>query len=195
MIIVDVETTGLNPEKHSIVSIGAISFFNPAEYFYEECSVFDGAEITIEALQVNGFTEKEITDKNKKSLESITRAFLLWIGNFDDKTLAGQNPSFDRNFLKASADRYKIEWISHNRGVDRTVDLHSLCYAHHLKRRLVPTDLNTNKILNYVGLSDEPKPHNALTGAKMVAEAISRLIYGRSLIKEFEKYTVPSYLL
>lgn len=45
------------------------------------------------------------------------------------------------------------------------------------------------------GLPNEPIPHNALTGAKMEAEAFSRFIYGKSFFKEFENYPVPHYLL
>lgn len=197
MIVVDVETTGVDPQKHSIVSIGAVDFSNPQNCFYQECRIWDGAEIMPKALEVNGFSEEEITDPNKKTLQEVINEFLKWTENIEDRTFAGENPSFDRGFLKASAERYGIEWALGY----RTIDLHSLCYTHFLKRKLMPpskdrrTDLNLDKILNYVGMPGEPKPHNALTGAKMVAEALSRLIYGKSLFKEFENFPTPEYLL
>jgi hypothetical protein len=56
------------------------------------------------------------------------------------------------------------------------------------------TDLSFDKVLTYVGLSAEPKPHGALTGAKMAAEAFSRFIYGKPLYSEFEQFAVPDYL-
>ena len=40
MIIVDVETTGIDPEKHSIVSIGAVDFSNPSNEFYMKIPLF-----------------------------------------------------------------------------------------------------------------------------------------------------------
>ena len=40
MIILDIETTGVNPEKHAIVSVGAVDFLNPSRTFYEECKKF-----------------------------------------------------------------------------------------------------------------------------------------------------------
>jgi len=197
MIVVDTETTGLDPYKNSIVSIGALDLFNPENQFYQECKIWDGAEVTEEALKINGFSDAEIIDPNKKDLEEIIKDFLKWAEDIKDKTMAGENPSFYRDFLKSSVQKYGMEWtLSH-----RTIDLHSLCYTHYLKRGLKPpikdnkTDLNSDKILNYIGLPDEPRPHNALTGAKVEAEAFSRLIFGKLLLREFKNYPIPDYLL
>ncbi len=197
MIVIDVETTGLDPKKNSIVSIGAIDFSNPQYQFYQECKIWDGAEIADEALAINGFTREQITNPNKKTLEQTMRDLIKWMSPIEDQTLAGENPSFDRDFLINSFLRYNLnQRLGH-----RTIDLHSLAYSHHLKRKVqIPlkksrTDLNTDKILNYVGLPSEPKPHHALTGAKMEAEAFSRLIYGKSLLEEFKDFPIPDYLL
>jgi DNA polymerase III epsilon subunit-like protein len=54
MIIIDVETTGPDPKKHSIVSVGAIDFLNPANQFYQESRVYTDAEIR-KALLVQVF--------------------------------------------------------------------------------------------------------------------------------------------
>jgi hypothetical protein len=51
--------------------------------------------------------------------------------------------------------------------------------------------LNLDAILNYCGIPEEPKPHNALTGAKSHAEVIARLLYGKKLLPEFEKFEIP----
>ncbi|MEK6823874.1 MAG: 3'-5' exonuclease [Nanoarchaeota archaeon] len=196
MIVLDIETTGVYPEKNSMVSIGAVDFSKPENQFYAECRIWEGAEITQEALNINGFTKEQITNTNKHSLEEAVGKFIQWMEKIEDKTLAGENPSFDRDFLKNSVERCGINYrLGH-----RIIDLHSLSYAHHLKRGLIPpakngrTDLNLNKTLVYVGLPSEPKSHNALTGAKMEAEAFSRLIYGKNLLPEFEKYKIPDYL-
>src|SRR3989344_1162718 len=187
MIIVDVETTGLDPIKNSIVSIGAIAFSKPENQFYQECRIFEGAEISVVALKINGFSLEQIKDINKKQLKDTIKEFIDWLNKSNDKTIAGHNPFFDRDFLTFSALRFDIK-LSLPR---RLIDLHSLCYSHYLKRGLIPplkdkfTDLNLDKVLNYVGLQNEPKPHNALTGAKMEAEAFSRLIHGKILSKEF----------
>lgn len=196
MIVVDVETTGLDPKRNSIVSIGALDFSNPENQFYAECRIYDGAEVSKQALDINGFSDEQVRANGKSSLEEAMGNFVAWLETCgDDRTLAGENPSFDRDFLKASAERYGMKW---NPG-HRTGDLHSVCYAHHLGRGLKPptangrTALDHDKTLNYVGLPAEPKPHNALVGAKMEAEAFSRLIHGKPLLSEFEKYEVPDY--
>ena len=196
MIIVDVETTGLDPSKNSIVSIGALDFSKPKNQFYQECRIFDGAEVSQKALEINGFSEEEIKNSNKKTLESAILEFIKWAEDIDDKTLAGENSSFDRDFLKASMGRYGLRWEFGY----RTVDLHSLGFAHYIKRGRIPpikdrrTAISLDKILGYVGMPEEPKPHNALTGAKMEAEAFSRLIEGKPLLEEFKKYLIPYYL-
>ena len=196
MIVVDVETTGIYAEKNSIVSIGAVDFSRPENQFYEECRIWDGAEITDEALGVNGFTREEIMDPNKQSLKEVITKFINWTEGIEDKTLAGENPSFDMDFLKNSAEKYGIEWSLGR----RSIDLHSVSYSNHLRKNLkIPmknnrTDLNLDKTLIYVGLLEEQKPHNALVGAKMEAEAFSRLVYEKNLFEEFKKFEIPDYL-
>ncbi|BCX15643.1 MAG: ribonuclease T [Candidatus Parcubacteria bacterium] len=196
MIVVDIETSGVDPRKHSILSIGAIDFKQPENQFYEECYIFEGAEISLEALAINGFTENEIKNPKKKSLEEIIKLFIEWITPIENKILAGHNTFFDLEFLRHSFLRYNIDWkLGH-----RIIDLHSICFAHCLQKNIpIPikngrTDLNLDKILNYVGLPDEPKPHNALTGAKLEAEALARLIYKKNILKEFASFSIPEYL-
>ncbi len=65
MIVVDVEASGVDYEKNSIVSVGAFDFDNPDNRFYKECRIWDGSHINKESLEVNGFSEEEIKDKNK----------------------------------------------------------------------------------------------------------------------------------
>jgi DNA polymerase III epsilon subunit-like protein len=193
MIVIDIEGSGTEYDKHSIVSIGAIDFSNPNRQFYDECRIWDGAHIMDEALEVNGFSEAEITDPQKKSEAEIVRAFLAWSHEVDDRTLAGQNVSFDRDFVKAAAHRAGLDWdLAH-----RTIDTHTLCWMHMVKRGLsVPIEkhrsaLDLDAVLRYCGIPDEPTPHNALTGAMSHAEVISRLLYDKKLLPEFTQYEIP----
>jgi len=193
MIVVDVETTGLRPEKNSIVSIGALDFSNPKNQFYKECRIWEGAEISDQALEINGFTKDEITSFNKPSLEETIKEFFSWVFKIEDITIAGENPGFDRDFLNNSFKRAGLDFYFGH----RAVDLHSICYGHHIKYgKAIPlvknmTGLNLDKTLNYIGLFSEPKPHNALTGAKMEAEAFSRFFFGKVLFEEYSEYFVP----
>lgn len=196
MIIVDVETTGVHPEKHALLSIGAVDFSHPERQFYAECQIWDGAEVMQEALSINGFTEENICDPKKKSQKEIIEEFYAFVQGCEEHTFAGENPSFDRDFLKASVKRENISWIIPH----RTIDLHTLGYTHFLTQNLAAptknkrTAINLDFILTLVGLPQEPKPHNALTGAQMEAEVFSRLLYGKNLLKEFAQYPIPEVL-
>jgi len=196
MIILDIEATGVDEIKHSILSVGALDFDNPSNQFYEECRVWDGAHIDDEALAVNGFTHEQALDANKQTDLELIKHFIEWSKSVKDRTFAGQNPSFDRDFLHRAADRYHLEWPF----AYRTIDQHSVCFTHMIKRGVVPpilnnrSDLNSDKIMQYVGIPAEPHPHNALSGAKVAAEALSRLLYSKNLLPEFKDFPVPPSL-
>lgn len=195
MLILDIEASGTNYEKHSIVSIGALDFDNPENRFYGECRIWDGAHIMDGALEVNGFTEAEITDPDKMSESELVEKFMQWTEGLADRTLCGQNVSFDRDMFRAGAERAGLNWTL----AYRTIDTHSLCWMHMVKAGLTPpidpehkrSALNLDVILNYCGIADEPSPHNALTGALSHAEVTSRLLYSKPLLPEFSDSPIP----
>lgn len=195
MLVLDIEGSGTNYEKHSIVSIGAIDLANPDNRFYGECRIWEGAHVMEDALKVNGFTEAEITDITKPSEGELVIEFMKWADALPDRTLAGQNVSYDRDMLRAACGRAGIDWHL----AYRTIDTHTLCWMHMVKRGLTPpldvehrrSALNLDAVLNYCGIPDEPEPHNALTGAMSHAEVISRLLYDKKLLSEFTQYEIP----
>ncbi len=196
MVVVDVEATGVDYGKHSIVSVGAIDFEEPTRQLYEECRIWNGAHIEDAAMEVNGFTKEQVTDANKQSERDLVHKFIAFAEGAADRTLAGQNVSFDRDMLRAAAIRAAhTDWpFAH-----RTIDTHTLCWMHMVKRGLTPpidpehhrSALNLDAVLVYCGIPEEPKPHNALTGAKCHAEVISRLLYDKKLLPEFEQFEIP----
>ena len=62
MIIVDTETTGVEPHVHSILSIAALDFDNPSNEFYGECRMFEGARWSDEAEAVHGISQENAED-------------------------------------------------------------------------------------------------------------------------------------
>lgn len=195
MLILDIEASGTNYEKHSIVSIGAVDFEHPEDRFYGECRIWEGAHIMDGALEVNGFTEAEITDLSKATESELVKDFLAWTEHLTDRTLTGQNVSFDRDMLKAGAERAGFNWDL----AYRTLDTHTMCWMHIIKRGLTPpideehrrSALNLDAVLNYCGIPSEPDPHNALTGALCHAEVTARLLYDKKLLPEFEQFEIP----
>lgn len=196
MIVVDGEFSGLDPNKHAILSLGAIDMNDPSREFYGECQIPDWAVAHPIAMQVNGFTDEQIRDINKPTLGELARDFIVWAEQAEDRTLAGQNVWNDWAMLNAAFQRNEIDWdLGH-----RILDLHSVVYAHLMSRgETIPTDknmsaVNSEFICSYVGLPKEAEPHIALTGAKWEAEAFSRLFYGKNLLPEFEQHPIPEYL-
>ena len=193
MIIVDVESSGVDPQKDSLVSVGAIDFDNPKNRFYEECRIWDGAHIEDGSLKVTGMTREEITDPKKQSDREVVEKFLKWLESCKEHTLAGQNPSFDRDFLMYTAHRYHINWpLAH-----RTIDLHSIAYYHMIKRGIpIPAEnkhskVNLTSIIKYVGINFERGAHNALEDTLLEAECLFRLMYDKPLLSEYAKFKIP----
>ena len=192
MIIVDVETSGVDHREHGILSIGAIDFENPKRRFYAECRLSQNIKINEDSLLINGFLKEQCYDKNKTDIRETLISFIKWINESDDQTIAGQNVSFDRDFLNAAAKQLGLDW---NCGI-RTVDLHTLCYLTLKKeQKEIPLQehkakLSLDAIAQALGLPEEPKPHHALNGAKWEAECFSRLLFKKNLLDEFKQYPV-----
>jgi DNA polymerase-3 subunit epsilon len=195
MISLDVEASGLDPRDCSILSIGAVDTDDPANQFYDECRAWDGAEINDEALEVNGFSREEIGPEGVKKPEAeLIRDFIAWATDRpENRTLVAQNVAFDLTFVQAACKRAGVE----SPFAHRTIDTHPLCWLHMTKRGMTPpvenhrTAINLTFILNYCGLPEEPKPHNALTGALSHAECFARMAYNKKLLPDFSSFDIP----
>jgi DNA polymerase III epsilon subunit-like protein len=195
MIAVDVETTGIDPEKASIISLGAVDLDDSTNQFYEECQVWEGAHLTEEALAVTGFTREELgKESGKQSEADLVKSFIAWAMDRPlTHTFVGQNPKFDSGFVEAACHRAGISFpFAH-----RTIDTHSLCWFHIVQQGSEPptsnkrSAINLDYILEYCGVPPEPKPHNALTGALSHAEVFYRLVYNTKTLPEYLDFPIP----
>ena len=194
MIVIDVESSGLDPKTHSIVSLGALDLSEPENQFYDECRVWKGAKVDDDALAINGFSREEVEDAQKKSEGELIKAFVAWATDRPKNlTLAAQNVSFDYEFVKAACMRAGIECPF----AKRSVDIHSVTWLHMSEHGIeIPITnrhslINSDLVLRYCGLPEEAKPHNALTGALWHAEVLSRMAYNKKLLKDFDSYEIP----
>ncbi len=196
MIVVDVQTSGLNPRKHSILSIGAVEFEHSGNTFYIECQVDPDAAVEAKALEVNGFTEEQIVDPSKPTLKEALEKWLDWAIAIPERTLAGHNTAFDYAMLEAACRKYDLGWPFGS----RTVDLHSLAYADYYRRQLeMPkhggaSGITAPMVFEYVGLEPGTGPLNGLEVAKKEAEALSRFMSGKTIIAEYGKFVLPEHL-
>jgi DNA polymerase III epsilon subunit-like protein len=182
VFVIDLEFSGLEPEKHSIISLGAVDFYNPARTLYLECRLRPGAAFDEDAYLVHGLS-KEYLEKQPLSEQQLVLQFLAWVSQSPSKVWMGQSLWKDVEFFSKACERYSFDWpFGH-----RFVDLHSVCVAHHFAAGKNPphknglTDLGLDKVAEYCGIpARNPRaPHNALSDAKLTADCFSRLLLGR----------------
>ncbi len=192
MLFADVETTGLNPSIDYILSIGAVDFLKPNNTFYGECGIPDFYKPNARALEINGFKEEDLKNGKKQSAKDLLTKFVGWCAENKLSILAGHNVSLDKSFIEKG-----IYYSLVDKKVDfgyRTVDLHTVCFTEFLRRTALTKTFSLDDILEYVGLPREPRPNNALTGAKMEAEAYARLVRRMNLLEEYKQHPIPKYL-
>jgi DNA polymerase III epsilon subunit-like protein len=193
MIALDIETSGLDCERCSILSIGALDTENPENQFYGECRAWEGAEVSIEALAINGFSEAAASDPSKQSEAELITQFSGWLAPIQNKIIVGQNSSFDRDFVRSACKRAGESFpFAH-----RTIDVHSLVWLHMINRKLEPPVKDGNSMisltfaLEYCGLPEELKPHNALNGAFAHTEVFSRIAYTKKMLPQYVSFEIP----
>ena len=177
MIVIDVETSGLDPKENGLLSIGAVDFENPETKFYGECRLKEDAKIDPKALEVNGFTEEQIR-QCARSCEDLLKEFLNWSTTIKDKTLEGHNLHFDISFLKENVKAAGLKWPFHF----RCVDLHGVFYVYLLKKgETIPlkegvSKLDLDFIIDYFKLEKRKGAHNALQDALLTREAFEKIV-------------------
>jgi len=211
MIVLDIETSGGNPIEHGIWQIGAVDL-NTMEEFLEEGRIDDEDKISEEALMIIGKTEEELRDKNKQSQKELLKNFFKWLEGRRMKNLLCHLPEFDQGFLRYKAIKYFRKdpfWPDFH----RAFDLHTIAQVKFfelngkfLTKEDNNSDMGLGNILKLCGIEDERKrlengkiskegkPHNALEDAKLEAECFSRLMFGKNLFPEFDKFEIPEEL-
>ena len=210
MIIVDIETSGsFDPLKNGIWQIGAVDFENPSNTFLGESRIDDEDAVEEGALRVTGKTEEELRDKSKPSQKQLLIEFFEWVSKVKNKILVAHNTPFDYGFIVLRAKKYNLQVPFNN----RTFDLHVFASMKYLElHRVLPFEegkskMNLQTIIEFCGMKDkrikmkgnkiavEGTPHNGLEDAKIEAECISRILYGKNLLVEFKDQQIPNYLM
>jgi len=167
LVCIDVETTGLDPRRHGLLSVGA---YHPAsgEEFYGECRPPNGAVVDAAAMRVNG---QNITEARARCVDAVGVVTDLgvwldrllareaeWVGKL---TVVGKNPRFDLDWILENDWSHAVKFkFSH-----RTIDVHAVALALAAARGLEAPRMEIEAIYEALGLPVEPKPHNAFTGA------------------------------
>jgi len=196
-IVMDIETSGLDKVKCGIWQIGAIDLNNPEEYFLEEGRIDNENIVEPNALKINGKTEEELRNQNKQSQKQMFENFFEWIKKRPMINFLCQNPDFDVGFIEVKAKHYELEIPFHY----RSFDLHSITQTkyHDLNGVFLiergHSSMSLPKILEFCGMNDERKAHNALEDCKLTGEAFSRIFYGKNLFPGYSQFEIPEYLI
>jgi len=210
MIVLDIESSGLDTGRCGIWQIGALELENPRNYFLEEGRIDDEDICEEGALKVIGKTEAELRDKKKQSQKQLILNYLNWLTPIKEKLFVGQNVGWDISFIQNKSIRYgimnKFREVQSQRGIDLhtiAVETYEEMHDTYLLDEKGKSKMNLASALEFCGLPDERrlmqgdeikkqgKSHNALDDCKLEGECFSRLMYGKIAFKEFSKYKVP----
>lgn len=185
-IVLDVETTGLDPYNNSVIEIGAICFEEREDSEYPvEISRYVGkmsadqySSIDMEALQVNKRMLYGDVFSTESLADQVWVGFAEWLARFCTKEtiIIGHNVDFDLKFLEAGANRFRIDLkrILSKKKIDTKQ------VALFLKDAGVinPDNFRLITLWNYFFLDRENKtadanddnPHNAIMDALMTSQ-------------------------
>jgi len=200
MIVLDIETSGLDCVKCGIWQIGAIDL-DTNEEFLEEARI-DDEDLILDSkeakpvLEVIGKKEESLRDNTKQSQKQLLISFFNWCKDRKLKNCLCQNPQFDLGFIWVKARKYGLEIPLHH----RAYDLHSMASLKYFQLNnefLIKkdySDMGLKNILNFCGMQDNRGAHNALEDCKLTAECFSRIVYSKNLFLEYSKFPIPEYL-
>ena len=174
----DVETTGLDLRKDSIVEIGAVKFNREGEISRFSTLIDPGIPMPAAASKVNNITDEMLF--GQPSIREVLPAFLNFTA---DSVLAAHNAPFDCGFINFSLSRlyddgYTTFAALPNRFADTLV----------MARRLLPgrTRYNLQEISASVGLQAQ-EAHRALDDACLCKELFLFLFENRHVPKNAKK--------
>jgi DNA polymerase III epsilon subunit-like protein len=214
MIVLDIETSGLDIGRHGICQIGAIELENPENVFCEDCKIDEQDEILLTAMQVHGRNEAVLRDSTKQSQKQLILNFLKWTNTCKNKIVVGHNIGWDLTFISSKCVRYGLGEEFRKTLSSRSIDIHAIAQ---LKFKEVNGDFCVNeigrsnmhfgKVLEFCGIKDERKSvkdnldvseegrvHDALDDVRLSAECYTRIMKGKGLFEEFKEFFIPEYL-
>ncbi len=213
MILLDIETSGIDTGRCGIWQIGALELENPINYFLQEGRIDDDDIAEEGALKVTGKTERELRDKKKQSQKKLILNYFGWLAPIKEKLFLGQNVGWDITFIQNKCIRYGILDKFREVQSQRSFDLHTIAqdrykqiHNSYLLDEKGKSKMNLSAVLGLCGILDDRinvtgsevvkqgKPHNALEDCKLTGECFSRLMHGKNLFPEYSQSKIPKEL-
>lgn len=146
LLFVDTETGGLDPARHSLLSLGMVVWENGKIGEAVELLVNDGKlSATAEALSINGIVlerHRHQALSPQMAMEELLRFINNQFPHQRKITLAGHNVHFDVNFLVRFFSQNNKEFSSYfsHRMIDTSSILNYLYLSGRLKHRAISSD-------------------------------------------------------
>ena len=181
-IILDTETTGLDPRDHRVIEIACVEvddFIPTGRTFHRY--VNPGREIEADAERVHGISNAFVADKPFFADPSICDSFLEFVG---DAVIVAHNAAFDRGFVNAELQRS---------GRDHVHETRWTC-TYKLAQKRFPGMYNSLDALCKrfrISLAEREK-HGALIDARLLAAVYLELQGGRERALNFAVQTAAS---
>lgn len=168
LAIIDLETTGLDPQHNEIIEIGLVLCDS------DDFTIYDQFDIKVlperpedghpKAYEVNGYNEEEWKDA-----VSLHTALLALAERVQTATLMSYNVSFDYGFLQAAFKKTGIiDPMYHAR-----LDLLTLAWSKIPHHKMQSWALKT--VCAYLRIPPEPKIHRGANGAFKAYEVYRKL--------------------
>ena len=157
-VIVDTETTGLDPHNDKIIQLSAI-LYNPEGYPVESFNTYinPGIPIPSGASRINGITDDMV--RNAPTIEEVQDTFVAFCKNL---LLVGYNVPFDLRFLAAAFPSHFDE--------REYIDLLPIC------RSCLPApDYKLETVASLLGYAPDGGFHDSLTDCEAVAAVLNEL--------------------
>lgn len=177
LLFIDTETGGLDPGKHSLLSIGMV--------IWEEMEIIDSKEILIndgvlsvtkEALAVNKIDIEKHRQTAVSSLQAVDEIFSFTGKHFPGNrkiSLAGHNVHFDAGFLKAflaASNKDFSKYFSH-----RMIDTSSILHFLYLSGQIGQKAISSDEAFTLFNIEVRGR-HTALGDAIATAELFTKLL-------------------
>lgn len=176
-IILDTETTGLDPEQgHRVVEIGAVEMVNKVLTGKEYKTYLNPErDMPVEAFRVHNLSAEFLQDK-PLFIEEYDK-FLAFI---QDSPIVAHNARFDIKFLNSelarltNTDQGNIKLYRINE--ERVIDTLAIARQKFLRKRV-----NLTALCNYFGIDikNRNEAHSAIEDARLLAEVYIELTGGR----------------
>jgi len=115
-VVVDVETTGLNPEMDEIIEIGAVKVLNSEKQDTFHGLISVDVQISSAITSLTGITSEEL----KTSGQPLNTVLSKLIDFHDELPIIGHNLEFDKSFLDAACAKCDLPLLS-NRCIDTLI--------------------------------------------------------------------------